>query len=280
MINNYQYQMQHQENRVKAKTLDSMFRRRVENGANCSPFVSEAILTQVKEVYDLNGEDSRSRHGVGQVKFLAVSKNEPPGKPIEDCEKIAVFLTLDAGEEDQRIRFQHGTAALRRAKILRLTTEAKQQGALLSYEDIAFRLLNCGVRTVVRDANVIRGQGISLPTRGQQKDMGPLQSHKVKIVELFLQGFEYNEIARRTMHALSSVENYITTFARVVLLTEKGYCDDEIACIIGKSPALSKTYRQIYRDKNISEMAQRRIREILEKLSAHDNTDCKKGGLK
>jgi len=278
MINNYKFQMLHQENRVKSKSLDSMFRRRVENGANCSPFVSDAILKQVKEVYDLNGENSQSKHGVGQIKFLAVSKNEPPGKPIEDCEKIAVFLTLDAGEEDQKIRFQHGTATLRRAKILRLATEAKEQGALLSYEDIAYRILNCGVRTVVRDANVIREHGMCLPTRGQQKDVGPLQSHKVKIIELFLQGFEYNEIGRRTMHALSSVENYITTFARVVLLADKGYCDDEIACIIRKSPALVKTYRQIYHDKNISEMAQRRIEQILEKLSPQNSTDCKKRG--
>ena len=30
--------------RLDAKTLDSTFRRRIEEGANCSPFVSQAIL--------------------------------------------------------------------------------------------------------------------------------------------------------------------------------------------------------------------------------------------
>jgi hypothetical protein len=40
--------------RLDAKTLDSMFRRRIEEGANCSPFVSQAILAMVKEVFGLN----------------------------------------------------------------------------------------------------------------------------------------------------------------------------------------------------------------------------------
>ncbi len=255
-----------------------MFRRRVENGANCSPFVSEAILKQAKEVYDLHGENTLQNHGVGKIKFLAISDREPPGKPLEECEKVAVFLTLDAGEDDQMLRFKFGTKVLRRAKILRLATEAKEQGGLLSYEDIGYRLLNCGLRTVVRDASAIREQGISLPTRGQQMDMGPLQNHRVKVIELFLQGFEYKEIARRTMHALSSVENYVTTFARIVLLLEKDYCDDEIARIIDKSSALVKTYRQLYQEKELPPMAERRIGDILSSLS-ENNTNRKKGGL-
>jgi len=279
MIKTTQFENERQKNRIKAKTLDSMFRRRVENGANCSPFVSEAILKQAKEVYDLHGENTSQKHGLGQIKFLAISDQEPPGKPLDECQKVAVFLTLDAGEDDQLLRFKFGTKVMRRAKILRLATEAKEQGGLLSYEDIAYRLLNCGLRTVVRDANAIREQGMSLPTRGQQKDMGPLQNHRVKVIDLFLQGFEYKEIARRTMHALSSVENYVTTFARIVLLIEKDYCDDEMARIIDKSPALVKMYRQIYQNKELTAMAKRRIKDILDSLS-ENNTDCKKGGLR
>ena len=138
------------QNRLKAKTLESMFKRRVESGANCPPFVSQAILHQAKEVYDLDGDNTRQNHGVGQIKFLAVSDHEPPGKPLDECQKVAIFLTLDAGESDQTIRHRDGTSALRRARILRMTTEASQQGALLSYEDLAYRLLNCGLRTGVR----------------------------------------------------------------------------------------------------------------------------------
>ncbi len=48
MLKMTQFENERQNDRLKAKTLDSMFRRRVENGANCSPFVSEAILKQAK----------------------------------------------------------------------------------------------------------------------------------------------------------------------------------------------------------------------------------------
>jgi hypothetical protein len=36
--------------RLGAKTLDSMFRRRIEDGANRSPFVAQAILAIIKEL--------------------------------------------------------------------------------------------------------------------------------------------------------------------------------------------------------------------------------------
>ena len=278
MIKNSKCEQQFKEERLKAKTLDSMFRRRIENGANCAPFVSKAILQHAKDIYDLQGDTATSNHGVGQIKMLAIREDEPPGKPIDQCQKIAVFLTLDAGNDDQQIRHRDGTQALRQARILRMATEAKQQGALLSYEDLAYRLLNCGLRTIVRDANAIRKRGISLPTRGQQKDMGPRQNHRIKAVELFLQGLEYKEIARRIVHALSSVENYVNTFARVVLLAEKGYCDDEIARIIQKSSALVASYRRLSEEKADTKMAQRRIAEILQQLSPTSNTHRKKGG--
>jgi hypothetical protein len=48
-------------------------------------------------------------------------------------------------------------------------------------------------------------------------------------VRLFLQGKEPKEIARAGYHSLSSIENYVTTFARVVFLAHKGYGTDEIA---------------------------------------------------
>jgi hypothetical protein len=43
--------------RLDAKTLDNLFRRRIEQGANCSPFVSQAILTTVKAIYPLDPDD-------------------------------------------------------------------------------------------------------------------------------------------------------------------------------------------------------------------------------
>ena len=44
---------QFRQGRLDAKSLDNLFRRRIELGANCSPFVSQAILDTVKEVFPL-----------------------------------------------------------------------------------------------------------------------------------------------------------------------------------------------------------------------------------
>ena len=262
--------------RMEAKTLDNMFRRRVEQGANCAPFVSEAILREVRDVYDLHAESTGRDLGLGQLKFLATSCEEPAGKILEQCQKVTVLLTLDAGKEDQEIRWRQGVEGLRRARVLRMTTQAYEQGGLLSYEDLAYRLLNCGTRTIVRDAEAIRNEGVQLPTRGQQRDMGPRQNHRAKAVELYLQGYEYKEIARRLFHSLSSIENYVTTFARVVMLSAKGYGDDEIAFLIRRSSSLVGQYRKLYERRIDSPTAQRRVAEIIEKI---EEKAAKKGGL-
>lgn len=190
---------------------------------------------------------------------------KPAGKSLEECQKISVLLTLDA-KDDLRIRACDGVTGLRRSRILRLTSEARDQGGLLSYEDLAYRLLNCGVRTIVRDIAALRRRGLEVPTRGQQQDIGPGQTHRVQAVRLFLQGKEANEIARALYHSLSSIENYVTTFARVIFLAEKGYGTDEIAFVIHRSPALVNAYRRLRREFRDQPSARARLREILGRI--------------
>ena len=202
-----------------------MFRRQIEEGANCSPFVSKAILAAVKEVFPIGPEEADHQLGLGQIQLLVVAAQEPAGKPLEQCQKVTVRLTLDAGQDDFQVRLAYGVEGLRRTRILRLTAEARDQGGLLSYEDLAFRLFNCGVRTIVRDVQALRRRELEVPSRGQQQDIGPGQTHRVQAVRLFLLGHQPNEIARRLYHTLGSIENYITTFARVVILViSRGLC--------------------------------------------------------
>src|SRR6266446_7910140 len=180
--------------RLDAKSLDNLFRRRIEQGANCSPFVSGAILQTVKDVFPLSAEDTNNTLGLGQIKLLVVAAHEPAGKSLEECQKVTVNLTLDAGLDDFETRQAYGVEGLRRHRLLRMTAEARDQGGLLSYEDLAFRLLNCGVRTIVRDVGALRQRDLEVPSRGQQQDIGPGQTHRVQAVRLYLQGLEANEI--------------------------------------------------------------------------------------
>jgi hypothetical protein len=264
--------------RLDAKSLDNLFRRRIEQGANCSPFVSQAILKTVKEIYPLHPDDADAQLGLGQIKLLVVAAEEPAGKPLEHCQKVTVRLTLDAAQEDYQIRLAHGVEGLRRSRILRLTTEARDQGGLLSYEDLAFRLFNCGVRTIVRDVQALRRREIEVPTRGQQQDIGPGQTHRVQAVRLYLRGLEANEIARRLYHTLSSVENYITTFTRIVILVNKGYADDEIAFVIRRSSPLVAAYRKLHDEFQDQPAARRRLDEIRARLEPPTAPAAKKGG--
>jgi Protein of unknown function (DUF1670) len=263
--------------RLSAKTLDSMFRRRIEEGANCAPFVSKAILATVKQIYAVDPEAADSQLGLGQIQLLVVAAEEPAGKPLDQCHKVTVRLTLDSGQEDYQVRMAHGVEGLRRARILRLTAEAREQGGLLSYEDLAFRLFNCGVRTIVRDVQVLRRRGLEVPSRGQQQDIGPGQTHRVQAVRLFLTGHQPKEIAQRMFHTLGSIENYITTFARVVLLVNRRYSDDEIAFVIRRSTPLVAAYRKLYREFQDKPGAQRRLAEILTRVETAAPSSKKSG---
>jgi hypothetical protein len=286
MIRSKEIEDRLRQGRFNAKTRDCLFRRKIEQGANCAPFVSEAILQTVKEVFPVDAEDEAAQVGLGRLKLLVVAAEEPAGKSLEECQKVPVILTLDAGKADADVRAWQGVTGLRRARILRLCVEAREQGGLLSYEDLAYRLLNCGLRTLVRDVAQLRREGLVVPTRGQQHDIGPGQTHRVQAVRLFLEGHEPMEIARRLYHALSSIENYLTTFGRVLLLGNKGYGDDEIAFILRRSTPLVVAYRQLARQFAEKRTAQARFREILDRVEKafsqgkSGRSGGKKGGAK
>jgi len=80
MIRTKSIEDQLRQGRLDAKTLDSMFQRRIEEGANCSPFVSKAILAAVKEVYPIGADESDHQLGLGQIQLLVVSAEEPPAR--------------------------------------------------------------------------------------------------------------------------------------------------------------------------------------------------------
>ena len=173
--------------RLNAKTLDQMFVNIVEQGYECPPFVSNAILETAKSVF-VPDQSNPNVTNVGQGKILGIAASEPAGKPLSECEMKTAVVTLDAGKEDAEIQSAYGLAALRQARLARITHEAWDQGVALTQEDVAFKLLNCGVRTVRRDIKALATRGVVVPTRGQQKDIGPGVSHRVETVRLYIVG--------------------------------------------------------------------------------------------
>jgi hypothetical protein len=231
--------------RLGQKQLDQQFRHEIAHGLQCSPFEASAILDTVYRIYAPYFETSGTLKP-GQVLFQAVSAEAPGNKPLSECEQVTVTLTVDGGAEDLGVRRRGGVGVLRRHRMERMSIEAFQQGGLLTVEDLANRLLNCGQPTLARDLQELRRRGVVLPLRSTIKDMGRSISHREIIIRAWLGGKEYGEIAGDTHHSVSAVQNYVSKFKRVIALAQEGYDVHTIAFLVKLSPGLVEAYHELY----------------------------------
>jgi DNA-binding CsgD family transcriptional regulator len=210
--------------------------------------------------------------------WLAIDARDPPGKVLSTCNMKRIILTLHA-KADEEVYQEHGLQAKRQVQISRMTIEAKDQGALLTQEDLS-RILGVDVKTVRRDIALLKKNKIIIPTRGQQKDIGPGVTHREIAVKLFLEGKEPLEISRQIKHSLKAVERYVDTFCRVVYCQNQVHNTLQTALIIGISVSQISTYLAI-KDEYIKKPAyQNRLEMIESKGKAYwDQIDFKKNAL-
>jgi len=223
----------------------------------------------------------------GQLALTAVSADEPGHKPLAQCKMVPIVLTLYAGTEDHHLRLEHrrqGVARLRQRQIYRMAHEALDQGALLTAEDFAFRIFNCGLRTISRDLKTLAAEGLTIPLRSQQKDAGRAITHRVQAVELYLKRYTFTQISQRIRHSLSAIANYVVSFTIVVVHTRDGHPVDEIAFLMQISPSLVRAYQELYQRYNVPPY-QERIDEIIDQVkrrrfrpSQLEQTENEKGG--
>jgi biotin operon repressor len=173
---------------------------------------------------------------VGQMTILAVSAETPPGRPMSECQRVPINLSVDASDDLEALR--HGVPTLRKSKIQRLAREAQEQGALLTQEDLA-RLLGTSRSTIKRDIAQLRSAGTDVPTRGQIKDIGKGVSHKTQIVRDWLAGFTFSQIRQRRWHSISSIDRYCSDFQRVIRLHRRGLSTADIRISSGLSDRLT-----------------------------------------
>lgn len=232
-----------QERRLKAKTQDQHMVNLAVQGAGISQWEAGVLVEMIREVYFAEPRNQPLRSG--QMRYECVAAHEGAGKPISECQMVSVVLTIHA-QDDGRVNVADGKMQLRQRIIQRLTEEAREQGGLLSQEDIA-KLLFCDVRTIRRDIKEMREKReIHVATRGQQKDIGPGVSHRGVALRLWLQGKEPVEVARHINHSLHAVERYIQHFSRVVFLVRKRFHPLQIALTVGISTAAVNTYLDVY----------------------------------
>jgi hypothetical protein len=211
--------------------------------------------------------------GDSQIIYHAVSIHEPPGKPIDRLRLVPVALTM-SHPEDAAILREQGVPGLRKHKLLRFANEAYDQGGLLIQEDLAL-LLTTSIRTIQRDMREMRQQGIVVPTRGEIQDIGPTVSHKTKILELYLKGYEYTEIEQRTRHTGEAIKRYISGFSKVVLLSNQGYSIIQIRELTNSSEKVITEYLSLY--EAYKEIGSDRLSQITS--SPIETSDSKKRGM-
>ena len=175
---------------------------------------------------------------------------------LSECSLIGVVLTV-LHRDDPFL----DTLAVRQQRICRLCEEAREQGGLLSQEDLA-RILMCDQRTIRRAIRQLREDGIEVPTRGQQKDIGPTVSHKGVAIHHWMEGAEPFDVAGKIHHSLGAVERYLHTFSRVTFLLQKAFARLEIGLTVGISMAQVNVYSQLYRHYRPKRQYRQRFDEI------------------
>jgi hypothetical protein len=241
---------------------EELLYNRLVEGFNLPPIAARAVVNLSMDVLL---DDNKTPGGLGQIRYIAISEAEGPGKKIMDSAHKEVVLTLDA-PEDRETYQEHDLQTLRRQVILRITHEAKDQGALLTVKDLV-RLLKVSYSSVKRCIKALRLDGFPVPIRGSVKDIGPM-SHKAKIVELYVKGYTETEIRRNTEHSLRSIERYIIDFSKVLVLKEKGMVFDTIRQIVGLSERVTRDYLSLIEVYNGQEYKDR-LREISGTVKAY-----------
>jgi hypothetical protein len=258
--------------RLKAKQLDQQFISEICTGCCCSPFEAQAILETVNKVYGAFFDNSATIQQ-GQIQLSIISSEARINTRLAEAALVTVTLTLNDDSEDLDIRQKQGIIALRQHRLQRICIEAVQQGGLLTVEDLANRLLNCGERTLCRDIKELKAKGIILPLRSTLKDMGRSISHRSDIVRHWLLGKEYTQIGRDTHHSVQSVYNYVDKFKRVVSLAHEEFDIFTIAFLVRISSQLVEEYLNFF---NSFDIVPHRKQELINLANNTSNASLSK----
>lgn len=236
--------------RMKGKSLKHVLLERFLNhygydkGAVTASAIIDDLLLLIEQYYRYN-DNSFLKHG--QMVWLCVPVDEYPakGKSMSQTKLCPVILDIitEGDIDDMKYPLHHREVRIK--KVERWTSQAFDQGALLSQLDLAV-LLSVNEYTAgqyVREYNSLYGK--ILPTRGNIQSIGGGQTHKKEIISLYLKGFLVPSICQKTNHSKEAVERYIRDYEAVRLLFTKFDDVDTISRLVRLSPTVVKQYREL-----------------------------------
>ena len=244
--------------RLDCKTLDAQFKTTIREGLNCSPFEAEAVVEVVHEVFGAALGGSESASAPGRILLVAVDAEEPAGRSVAECEKRTIRLTVHRGGQDDRCLQARGADGFRQSRIPDLCQEALSQGALLTREDLAYRIFFVSPRTISRDLQTLRKADLLavIPLRSTVHDIGPVLTHRTQIVRLALEGKTTSQICQIMRHSPAAVANYVSTFTRCAQLAAENMQAGQIAFLLRRGRGLVERYLELLdecrTDKNLA----------------------------
>ena len=259
--------------RLALKTPEARFLHVLENEFDLSYREAREVVNAARETLGLDRPTGQLRPG--QVRLVVASAKAPFGPPLSETVRVEVTLTVDAGADDLDVQAQQGREKLRQGRILRMLDEALEQGGVLTEEDLA-RVLHVTRRTIERDIQVLRADGHLIQTRGQIKGVGRGQTHKVRIIELWLARKSYDQIAQWVHHSPQSIKRYVSMFLRIVSLQRQGSALEDIAFLVGASEKLVRDYLAVYQQAQGEPTRLTKLEEELARVSGAATT-LKKG---
>jgi hypothetical protein len=233
--------------RIRAKSLKHILLDRFLNhygydkGTITASAIIDDLLALIEHFYRYTDNSFIKQ---GQMVWHAVPIDEYPkkGKSMAQTKLQPIILDIinDSDIEDLRAQIHH--RELRLKKIERWTSQAFDQGALLSQLDLAVLMTTSALTAgeYVREYQNLYNR--PLPTRGNIQLIGSGQTHKKQIIALHLKGYLVPTICNKTNHSKEAVERYIRDFESVKLLSSKFDDPDVISRIIRLSPSVVKQY--------------------------------------
>ena len=268
-----------QAERLQSKNTLHAIQVELQQGYNLSPVEAQVLARRVRQLVD---EQLGLTRQAGQVTYQAVALNEPPGKPLRMCRKVAVHLTMIT-DEDSKLWGEGGAEIIRRERVRRWVYEALLQGGALSQEDLAC-LLGVSRKTVQRIFAWYREQGQRLPSRGEIQDMGRGVSHKIPVIRRYVQDLSFTKIADELgNHGIDSMARYLRHVALGMVLTERGLTAEQMQSVVGISANLVEQYQKLYEELNYPEhqrTLQRLQRVVLSPVTTTDPSKEAKKSLK
>ena len=228
--------------RLESKNAKNAIIQKLATDFNLTPIIAEAYYSQVSHYFS---EHSNVKLSSGEISYEAVSAEEPAGKHIRLTRKVTLTLKLMDINSDFEVLANYGLAGLRRHRLERITRQAYDQNALLSYEDVSM-ILTTSPATIKRDVALLKKQGKFIMTRGAKLDMGPGLSHKTAIIELYFKGYTFTEIETKTNHSELSAKRYLADFIQIASLLKQNFTLNQIRLIAQKSDRLVREYTQLY----------------------------------